>query len=783
MSLTYAGVPLGVPTAEIPAWIAARLPQDDYDHFAYQRWPGRRLTYLSYANRDLGGPSRINALWWPRDASRWAVFRGICSTRQLTEIRQACYGASYRAQPLVLSQDGPTGTEVARVTASMWMLPPRPLSDIPNENCLWLVTLVDERYFWWHRSTGTLSITEGTTTWAQLYAALASAVSATLTAEAVNAAYLKPTSVYASQYEPTPLLLDSVAYNVGQRFVRQLDGTHETLGPVVSKQRVADNLMTVRRLLAGGTVRLDPLQPDSDTAGQLPSAVQLVFPRTDSGMPVTTLYAVTKTLASLNLADLPPATTTHSATKTFRCSAVAAFSGGATPTNDAELQALAAQFATDWYRHAVAPLAVKYVGIVPWRLEGLHDAVEWTYTQDEVATRIYRGPVNDAHTEIHVSGTAGSITVVTDPHNLLSTTHPDTVPSSPARGSIIRGNATPAWERYPLGANNDYLGSDGSDVLYRTPSGGGLVLGTGRQILTSGTALSGGGDLSANRTLSLSQSPAGAASVVGVTRAVNTQFSLTGGGDLSAERTLNLVNDVASPGNSKYYGTNGSGTRGFYDIGSGDGMNALLDGVNHTDTLAGTVVLGDTIHGNSTPKWARLAGTVSARRHHLTQTGTGTISAAPAWVPAFRVLHNDTTQYSNPAGETDYSTYTLPGGTLATNGDGIRFEVGGTHSLLNSGRLRVRFDGDIVFDSGIFANDADAKMWSLHGRIVRTSSTEIKASFIWTSTVDALRAWAWYATVTATLSGDVEIKTTGDDIGTGDGITQEMFQLTFEPVD
>jgi hypothetical protein len=26
------------------------------------------------------------------------------------------------------------------------------------------------------------------------------------------------------------------------------------------------------------------------------------------------------------------------------------------------------------------------------------------------------------------------------------------------------------------------------------------------------------------------------------------------------------VNDTASPGNSKYYGTNGSGTRGFHDI-------------------------------------------------------------------------------------------------------------------------------------------------------------------------------------------------------------------------
>ncbi len=39
----------------------------------------------------------------------------------------------------------------------------------------------------------------------------------------------------------------------------------------------------------------------------------------------------------------------------------------------------------------------------------------------------------------------------------------------------------------------------------------------------------------------------------------------------------------------------------------GGSSNALLDGTNHTDTLAGTVARGDVIIGNSTPKWARLA--------------------------------------------------------------------------------------------------------------------------------------------------------------------------------
>src|SRR5213078_2984817 len=56
------------------------------------------------------------------------------------------------------------------------------------------------------------------------------------------------------------------------------------------------------------------------------------------------------------------------------------------------------------------------------------------------------------------------------------------------------------------------------------------VVGSGRQVLTSGAAMSGGGDLSADRTIALSESP-NSASVVGTGRNVSTGTGLTGGGD------------------------------------------------------------------------------------------------------------------------------------------------------------------------------------------------------------------------------------------------------------
>lgn len=66
---------------------------------------------------------------------------------------------------------------------------------------------------------------------------------------------------------------------------------------------------------------------------------------------------------------------------------------------------------------------------------------------------------------------------------------------------------------------------------------------------------------------------------------VTTTNSLTGGGNPNspAWTALKLVNDTASPGNNKYYGTNSSGVKGWQSI------QAMLDAI--TDLTARIVVL------------------------------------------------------------------------------------------------------------------------------------------------------------------------------------------------
>ena len=133
-------------------------------------------------------------------------------------------------------------------------------------------------------------------------------------------------------------------------------------------------------------------------------------------------------------------------------------------------------------------------------------------------------------------------------------------------------------------------------------------------------SLTGGGDLSADRTLNLvgdAASPGNHKSYatdgtgtrgwvdrIPTTRSVSTQHSLTGGGDLSADRTLNLVGDTASPGNSKYYGTDSGGTRGFHALPTTTGDVEVVFGTTGSTTvpdteLAETTLLGSVRAGES----------------------------------------------------------------------------------------------------------------------------------------------------------------------------------------
>lgn len=480
MSLTYAGIDLLIPTAEVAAWVEANISVRDVYEFVRRYWPGPRLQGLTFPGMQPDRPIKVNCLWWPVGASRWACGHFIVSEARLAQIRQVVEpsGSTYQPAPLVMTWvDATTNTIVDFVSTSLWMLPARPLSQISGLNGHYLISLVDDRFWWWQANTGDVTVTEPTTTWVELYETLGTALDESIDADPVSANYGTPASTLSTKYEDVPPVLDAVAYNCGQRIVRGLDGAIYATNVLTAEADVAANLslVTARSKQAGGLMALTIAGPN-DLNGVLPASVEVVFPRTDSGVPNAAPYTVTVTLSSLGLPEFSGVFGNTSAQKTFHDSATATYAGGGSPTNAAALLALATQTATDYYRYRACPLDIKYAGIVQWEPEGWSDNVEWTYRLNEVSTRIQAGPWNDLTTELMHAPSYGPGLTPTNAHSCTS--------------CYASASLSPPSSGGPPGTGNTYVnngvyaGTGSFDTLFTISSSKGISGNFGIAVVT-----------------------------------------------------------------------------------------------------------------------------------------------------------------------------------------------------------------------------------------------------------------------------------------------------------
>ena len=219
-------------------------------------------------------------------------------------------------------------------------------------------------------------------------------------------------------------------------------------------------------------------------------------------------------------------------------------------------------------------------------------------------------------------------------------------------------------------AANDYTASQITNVPFGSITQtdvqsalNGLATGKvgGSTTVTGTLSITGGGPLSSNQTFSLvndTTSPgnlkfygtnssgskgwndlnsaiAGSSALAGFASSTTTilgAMSVTGGGALSSNQTLSLVGDVTSPGNNQIYGTNSSGTKGWYNnTGAEDELTgeyespsvkvyvirqrASYAGVINSfayQTSAGTLTFSIQINGTPVSGLASLAGGTSA---------------------------------------------------------------------------------------------------------------------------------------------------------------------------
>ena len=375
MSLTYAGQDLSPKTPEI----AARMARWWIDEApTIWQWPGyemERLRHLPVPAPPGNEPARLNTLYWPTGASRWATFYALVGGVQAAAILAAVDTNSPTPQPLVLS-DPDNGTQI---NPDMHILGLRPVFVQDDGAELWFLQLVDERYFWWTQSL-TYTFVAGDS-WSTLLTNLVTATGTpfALTVPTISSNYGTPSPArWSAPGRPLPLLIDAAAMSVGLRFIRKLDGTMAYVdSATASAADLAQYNANQPDLVFGGRIDVDVL------SGNVPASVNVAF--WGDAQLVSNV-----TLASLSLPAYGTITGVAN-TAGWVAADLYANAGGAARAN------YATQAATDYYGWLLSQTDATFRGVRQLNVTGQEDRIEWEFQPgryDVVRAEPVAGPLS-----------------------------------------------------------------------------------------------------------------------------------------------------------------------------------------------------------------------------------------------------------------------------------------------------------------------------------------------------------------------------------------------------
>jgi hypothetical protein len=205
---------------------------------------------------------KLNRLHWPTGAARWAYGHFIADVKScnLNQIIKDSFGSqgAYNPVPFVMDTTDSGGE---KLSTQMYLMPPVPLSGMQGGNPLYLLTIVDVRFFWWYTYVGDLSIGNNDT-WSSLFKQVAGALGIKdFQFDQINSAYLQPSTMFNLPYETAPQIFDAVAWNVGQRIIRNYDGSVRSQSYSTALSALNNDFSShpKRQLVAGGEKFSDPL--------------------------------------------------------------------------------------------------------------------------------------------------------------------------------------------------------------------------------------------------------------------------------------------------------------------------------------------------------------------------------------------------------------------------------------------------------------------------------------------------------------------------------------------
>jgi hypothetical protein len=158
-----------------------------------------------------------------------------------------------------------------------------------------------------------------------------------------------------------------------------------------------------------------------------------------------------------------------------------------------------------------------------------------------------------------------------------------------------------------------------------------------------------------------------------------------------------------------------------------------------------------------------------------------TAGASGAWTPQYnaarrlpKVLYSSTTVVGNVgAGVDTLDTYTVPAGTLSTNGDFLRICAWGEFAAnANTKQVKADFDTHTLFASGGLALNGTS--WRLDVTLSRVSATTQRGTAGWVSSDTLLRGSSATTNPARTLANALVFKITGEATANDDIIQRGM---------